>query len=194
MCSLGRPTEHNTASDTRFPGLARLPATSLGAPILDPPTKIPGSRSGMTAQTILLLRQQLRDGACLVPWEVRRASQPARSGQQQNQPKLTSLLTWRSPEFIKFLCLGMARDVPPDGLRLVPNAFPLRLPCGFLRDVTQQRRQTDVARPRLGFQLLANVVVESDGDRGGHVETCVVSLLLRKRSLPQIQVADRLKH
>ena len=64
--------------------------------------------------------------------------------------------------------------MPADRLRLLPDPLALHLPGGFLRDLAQQRREADVARARLGFEGLPNLIIEPDRNRSGHVTTFVV--------------------
>ena len=132
MCSPGKPTEPNTASDTRFPGSAQSSATSLGAPILDQQTEAPGSRSDRTVQTILRLRRQSPDATCLVPSGVRRASQPVQFGQQRNHPKFTNRPDVVSPRIHK---IPLHQDGSQRTSRL-PRSVPV---CAFASLVVRLR-------------------------------------------------------
>lgn len=52
------------------------------------------------------------------------------------------------------------------------DAGPAGLPSGVGREVTQQGGQTDTTRPSLRFQLVADVIVQPDGDGDAHLHDC----------------------
>src|SRR5436190_1831397 len=77
-------------------------------------------------------------------------------------------LTRGAPEFVELPGFGRARDIPTDRFALLPDPLALHLPGGFLCDLAQQRRETDVTRVRLGREGFPNLVIEPDRNRSSH--------------------------